>query len=148
MDHVYKHGDNMSNEKRHPLYITWFNMLARCTNPNHPSYNRYGGRNITVCSKWHTYEQFKADVLHLWRPGLVIDRIDNDKNYTPGNVRFTTYTNSNRNRSNTHYVQFGHRKVSIAEYAKLENLSYSQAYYLFKKQNKTKAILVEDSIID
>ena len=55
-----KHGEAA---KRTKLYMAWRSILDRCTNPNKPSYHRYGGRGITMCEAWAaSFEQFKADV--------------------------------------------------------------------------------------
>jgi len=87
----YRHG-----HCKNPLFDTWYNMLARCTNSKHPSYKDYGGRGIRVCKRWSNFASFLADVGPR-PPGLVLDRIHNDGNYTPANVRWTTYKKSNRN---------------------------------------------------
>jgi hypothetical protein len=97
------HGDTIrkGGKKPHPLYFVWDQMKRRCQNPKHPCYARYGARGIKVCERWMTYLNFKEDVLALgWERGLIMDRIDNDGDYTPENVRFVTMAVSNRNRSN------------------------------------------------
>lgn len=87
-----RHGE--SNAARRPAsseYMTWISMIQRCVNPKHKFWHRYGGRGITVCDRWRSsFENFLADVGRRPSPELSIDRIDNDGNYEPGNVKWST----------------------------------------------------------
>lgn len=83
--------------KRTRAYTAWANMLTRCTNKNDPRYPRWGGRGITVCARWRKFENFYADMGDP-PPKYSLDRINNDGNYEPGNVRWANTQTQNDNR--------------------------------------------------
>lgn len=79
------HGRSLS-----PLYARWIGMLTRCLYPATRGYRHYGGRGITVCERWRTFENFLADMGEPPGPGYSLDRINVNGNYEPGNVRWAT----------------------------------------------------------
>lgn len=78
-------------------YRAWSNMLQRCLNEKNGRYADYGGRGITVYIEWQKFENFLAD-MGVKPEGLTLDRIDNDKGYTPSNCRWVTYQQNNLNK--------------------------------------------------
>ena len=89
------------------LYKTWLNMKNRCLNPNNKEYHVYGGRGITVCQEWlNDFAQFRSWAEAAgYTDEMQIDRIDNNKGYTPSNCQWLTAaehikkTNQDRKRS-------------------------------------------------
>lgn len=75
---------------RHPLHVCWTNMKTRCYNPKCRYYKDYGGRGIEVCERWHSFDNFVADMFPSWKPGLTIEREKNDMHYSPGNCVWAT----------------------------------------------------------
>lgn len=104
-------------QAKHPLGSIWRNMMMRCGligkvhTKNH--IERYIKRNITVCEEWRNFQTFEKWALaNGWKKGLQIDRIDNDKGYSPDNCRFVTQQENLRNKSNTVKV----RGIPLIEY--------------------------------
>ena len=85
---------------RHPLYVVWKRMRQRCLDPNSKDFKYYGGRGISICKEWDSFPVFLTDV--GTRPhGLTLDRVDNNGNYEPGNVRWATRAQQSQNRRTT-----------------------------------------------
>ena len=75
----------------HKLYAVHSMLKQRCDNPNHEQFKDWGGRGISYCDEWKTFEPFyKWAMLNGYCDGLELDREDNDGNYEPGNCRFVT----------------------------------------------------------
>lgn len=95
----------------HKLYGVLKDMHSRCEKPTHHKYYLYGERGISVCDEWaDTNEGIKSFIewseSHGYKEGLQIDRIDNDKGYSPDNCRWVDVAMNNFNRRGTKGYRF------------------------------------------
>lgn len=101
-----------------PHYARWRGMMARCYDQSHSSYERYGGRGIKVCDRWHDLETFVAELPDGYTKGAQLDRIDNDGDYEPGNVQWLhRKANSGKRRDSHDLVTYDGRTQSVARWA-------------------------------
>lgn len=122
-----KHGLSRVG-RRHPLYNTWRAMTQRCHNPAHHAYDRYGGRGITVCEEWRrSFPAFVAGVGDRPSARHTLDRIDNDRGYEPGNVRWATRREQQRNMRSNALLTFDGETRPLAEW--MERLGVSEGVY-------------------
>jgi hypothetical protein len=102
-----------------PEYRAWSAMKLRCANPNNEQYHNYGGRGITVCDRWRqSFAAFLVDMGPRPSPRHSIDRIDNNGNYEPGNCRWATSREQNRNRRNNIVLTHDGRTMCLADWAR------------------------------
>ena len=103
-------------------YQAWKNMRQRCTNTQRPDYRYYGGQGITVCKRWSLYKNFLMDMGPV-PIGKVIDRIDNNKGYKPGNCRWVSWLESGRNKKRQTYITAGGKRLPLWQWSKLSGLT-------------------------
>lgn len=118
-----KHGESGGGAtNRSGTYSSWANMMMRCDWASHPSHKKYAAKGILVCERWHSFENFKADMGE--RPeGTSIDRLDNSKGYSPDNCRWATRQQQSLNRSNTDWVKFDRKRMPLFTFCKMQNIS-------------------------
>jgi hypothetical protein len=92
-------------------------MIQRCTNQNHPKWRRYGERGIKVCARWLLFANFFADMGARPSPDHSIDRKDNDGNYEPGNCRWATRKEQQRNLGTNVVITHDGRSQCLAAWA-------------------------------
>jgi hypothetical protein len=111
------HGDACRDGYAHE-YWSWIMMRQRCLNAKHHAYPRYGGRGITICDAWSTYDGFLTDMGRRPTPTHTLDRIDNEKNYGPSNCRWATRAEQNRNKRSVRRLSFNGKTATLVEWSK------------------------------
>lgn len=120
--HGHKSGGNCSK-----IYGIWASMIERCQNPKHKQFKDYGGRGITVCERWHSFENFLADMGE--RPeGKTLDRKENDKGYYKENCRWATIFEQANNKRNSILIPFKGEQKTISQLSQEIGLSKFTIY--------------------
>lgn len=108
------HG--MSHSSEHNI---WWAMVQRCYNPKDQAFSRYGGRGITICNEWRT--DFMAFFNHIGpRPSknYSIERVNNNKGYKPGNVKWGTRIEQSNNKRDNHPITFNGQTKNLTQWAR------------------------------
>lgn len=114
---------------RPPELFVWEGMKARCFNSNSPQWKNYGGRGISICSRWMDFGSFYRDMGP--RPSRLhsIDRIDTNKDYEPSNCRWSTSIEQGRNRRDNVLMSMNGKTQCLAAWASDLGIPYSCLYY-------------------
>jgi hypothetical protein len=128
-DKRIKHGEcrgRYSGKSDTTEYSTWHGMIQRCTNPNSPRYDRYGGRGISVCSRWReSFQNFLDDMGRKPSQSHSIDRINNDGNYEPSNCRWATQAEQMRNASSANLLTHNGETLCLTDWSIKTGISIS-----------------------
>jgi len=119
-----------AGRRKEPLYKIWSGMRQRCYDSNADKYSRYGGRGINVCDRWQDYNSFRDDMSSGYKPGLELDRIDNDGDYCPENCRWVSHKTNCRNKSTNRIINTPKGSMTLVEAAE----AYSIPYDTLKKR--------------
>lgn len=107
------------------LYVAWTNMFRRVEDENQRSYKNYGGRGISICPEWHSFEAFERDMGPSHVKGMTLERIDVNGNYAPGNCTWADRTTQVRNRRTTWRIEFHGEIRPMAEWCEVLGLNYT-----------------------
>lgn len=119
-----------------PEYVAFHNMHLRCYNPDASCYDRYGGRGIKVCRRWHGangLSNFIADMGTRPGPNYELDRENTNGNYTPKNCRWVPRIVNKRNKENTILLTHNGETLSLMEWSERSGIHWSTLRYRFKK---------------
>src|SRR3990167_7786357 len=113
------------------LYKVWWSIRDRCDREGNPQYKNYGGRGITLSNEWHDFDNFIQDILtdigDKPEGDIELDRIDNEKGYQKGNIRWATVTENQRNKRTNHYYETHLGKICQSEL--IEKLCFTRKQF-------------------
>lgn len=126
------HSHKMSGTRP---YEIWQGMKKRCYNEHDARFGRYGGRGIIVCDEWRN----DFNVFYEWAlkngysDNLTIDRIDNDKGYSPENCRWVDQKQQARNRSSNIRIKIGNATKTLTEWCEIFELDMKTILARYKR---------------
>lgn len=123
-------------------YHSWSSMVKRCTNKKCKDFPSYGGRGISVCERWLKFENFLSDV-GVKPKGMSIDRINNDWNYEPGNVRWANRKTQNRNTRRNRFVILRGQKFHVTDAARELGMPQASFYNRLRTKGRTLQEIVD-----
>lgn len=130
--HNWKHGACYRNPR---LYSVWSTMMHRCYDEKREKYKDYGARGISVSEEWHDANAFiDWAIINGYKPGLQLDRKDNNGNYCPENCKWSTPKQNSRNHRNTKFLTVNGEKKCVAEWCETINVSPYTVYYWIRNK--------------
>lgn len=117
-------------------------MIARCENPKSDSFALYGAKGITVCERWHTFNNFVNDMGRRPR-GMTIERIDNSKGYTPDNCQWAPPSVQARNRSMTVWITHRGETLCMKDWATKLRIPYKTLHMRLQNGWSTERALTQ-----
>lgn len=116
-----------------PEFKAWSEMRQRCGNKNNHNYYNYGGRGITVCERWSSFESFIVDMGYKPSCEHSLERVDNNRGYSPDNCIWADKTTQARNRRTNLVFTLGGRTSCLSEWCELLSLDSSVVYQRIRK---------------
>lgn len=138
-----EHGHNKRG-KASSTYLSWKAMNVRCNNPYDKHYHNYGGRGITICERWHDFQNFLDDMGEKPAKGLTIERLDTNGDYTPENCLWATKGHQTRNKRNNVFLEYGGKRFVLNVWAKALGVDHKVITKRLNKDRSNFAEIVEE----
>lgn len=123
-------------------YTIWWNMKSRCERPDSKYFCAYGGRGIAVCERWQDFAAFLEDVGQP-KDGYTIERIDNDRGYEPGNVRWADRKEQANNRRTNKFITHNGETLTLQQWADKTGICRSTISYRLNSGKTIKEALTK-----
>lgn len=129
-DRAKRKSPRVNLSREHSEHRAWRGARNRCFNPKDPDFRTYGGAGITMCDRWRrSFLDFLADVGPRPSPKHTLDRYPNNAgNYEPGNVRWATAAEQNRNRRDNRMIEHNGRIQCVTDWARELGMSFSTIF--------------------
>jgi hypothetical protein len=124
---AWRHGQARRNEVTSEYHV-WHHMMRRCCDRNDKRWDRYGGRGIKVCRRWHGFENFFEDMGRRPSGRHQIERSDNDKDYSPQNCVWALPLQQSRNRSSNINITYEGDRMCLKAWAERLSIPYATLY--------------------
>ena len=124
----------------HPAFWVWRSMIDRCALPSHHAWERYGGRGIRVCARWLRFSDFWSDMGPTYKPGLTLDRLDNEKGYSPENCEWRDRVAQARNTRANRVIDTPKGRMLMVEAAELSGIGATTLAYRIAAGWPTRAL--------
>lgn len=124
---------NPDAKRRTAIYKRWGTMKQRCENPANPFYKNYGGRGIYVCSAWHSFDAFLADMGQPPTPKHTLERMDNNGPYSPENCRWALRSEQLRNQRRTILIDLDGEVLAAKDWSEMLGVSYQSVTKAFRR---------------
>lgn len=139
IDNRHKHGHCIT-VGRSPTYRSWHSMKQRASNPNDANARHYSERGIVVCKRWLKFENFLTDMGE--RPdGQCLERIDNNKGYSPSNCRWATQAEQMRNRRSNVFIEYEGKRQTVRDWSVELGIPFTTLRTRMKAGWKTERVL-------
>jgi hypothetical protein len=122
-----KNRKDLQGKSKTKLYSVYYSILDRCNNPNNKAYNHYGARGIKTCCEWeNSFENFYTwSLSNGYQDGLTLERIDNNKGYSPSNCKWISQTEQLLNRRTTLYATIKGETKTLKEWSETSGIKYA-----------------------
>lgn len=141
-------SNNHKKTEKRKLYLIWYSMNSRCFDEKNKKYIRYGGRGITVCDEWNYINKNNFNNFYNWavnngytvnsnRGQCMIDRVNNDKGYSPDNCRWTNNKQQCRNMGSNINISYNGEIHCLVEWCDILGLPYKTIYSRLHRLNFT-----------
>ena len=124
--HNKTHGMSLT-----PIYRVWRAMRNRCARVKNKDYADYGGRGITVCERWNSFESFLSD-MGPRSEGMTIERHNANGNYEPSNCRWATRLEQAHNKRNNVHLTANGKTQTMSEWARELGVNHTAIVYRLK----------------